>query len=283
MPQRRRKKPKSYNLAPIVATLNLFIALVVLSLIYAIYSFVKQENIYSSDNDTSHTELAETKPTPLEISKRNAETTAIPTVMDSTESKTVASGSEKDNFEESNDFFSNDLFIGDSIMTGFYLYGYLNKDNVFAKVGMTPGTVLNESVDGVTFNEKLNSLKPRNVYIMLGTNGLSYLTNDHMAEETVKLLEHLSSNYPDSKVYLLSIPPVTKVREQNHPQKMSDVNDYGDKLSELANEAEVKFLDIRALLKDKDGYMDEMFAEEDGLHFKPAAYTAVLDYIKNNL
>lgn len=50
-------------------------------------------------------------------------------------------------------FFADDLFIGDSISTGFSLYGVLDPKNVAAAVGYTPYKALNNAIDlgnGVT-------------------------------------------------------------------------------------------------------------------------------------
>ncbi|MCL2086396.1 MAG: SGNH/GDSL hydrolase family protein [Oscillospiraceae bacterium] len=178
------------------------------------------------------------------------------------------------------DDFVDDLFIGDSIATGFYLYGYVDKRNVFADVGLSPGAVLTAAVDGQTLADKLSAIEPKNIYIMIGTNGIGYLTPDNMASNVSAIVKHLSQTAPGANIVVLSISPVTQAREAAHPQKMADINAYNALLSQVAAENGVQFSDVGALLKDDTGYFDAQYAEADGLHFKSAAYKVVLGHIK---
>lgn len=58
-------------------------------------------------------------------------------------------------------FFDDALFIGDSITTGLYLYGYLDESLVYAKLGLAPSTALESEIDGVTINSKIKANNPK--------------------------------------------------------------------------------------------------------------------------
>lgn len=69
-----------------------------------------------------------------------------------------------------------DLFIGDSIFTGLYLYDILSTHNVAAEKGFTPsGAHYNtlSDYDG-TAVDYAGNIKPKHINIMLGSNGLKY-------------------------------------------------------------------------------------------------------------
>jgi lysophospholipase L1-like esterase len=174
------------------------------------------------------------------------------------------------------EYFNNFLFIGDSISTGFYGYDYLNAANVFAKIGFTPLNVRTSDNNGVTVYQKLAALKPENVVIMLGTNGLSYLDADEMIKDYSILIDEIRDILPDVNIVILTIPPVTREHEADMPENLALVTAYNEKLFALSQEKETEFIDIYALLADEDGYTRPEYAEADGLHIKGPAYKAIL-------
>ena len=76
------------------------------------------------------------------------------------------------------DYFDNDLFIGDSIFTGLYLYaGILDADNVAAEIGFTPYRAHYNDLGGEkgTAVDYAGAKKPKHINIMLGSNTLNSL------------------------------------------------------------------------------------------------------------
>ena len=180
-------------------------------------------------------------------------------------------------------FFSNSLFIGDSIFTGFSGFGYLEPDNVFAQVGLNPESALTKEINGITSIKKAEVMQPEYICIMLGTNGLAFLSTDYMAEEMSKLVDELREVSPDSKIVILSIPPVTAVHESENPEKIPVIMSYNSKLENTAEDKSCKFIDIFTMLQDDDGYLAADYAEADGLHFLGKAYGVVLSRIQFEL
>lgn len=180
-------------------------------------------------------------------------------------------------------FFSNSLFIGDSIFTGFSGFGYLEPDNVFAQVGLNPESALTKEINGVTAAKKAEEMQPDYICIMLGTNGLAFLSTDYMAEEMSKLVDELRNASPDSEIVILSIPPVTAAHESENPEKIPLIADYNSKLQKTAESKECKYIDIFTMLQDADGYLSADYAEADGLHFLGKAYGVVLSRIQFEL
>ncbi|MBR5091643.1 MAG: hypothetical protein IK093_19650 [Ruminiclostridium sp.] len=174
------------------------------------------------------------------------------------------------------EYFSNDLFIGDSIYTGLYLYEYFPKSQVFAKVGLNPQSARTAAIDGVTAAGKAGSMKPTRIFIMLGSNGLAYMSASLMSDNMSGLVGELKAASPESSIYVVSIPPVTYEHELAGQETMSMVNKYNGALAEMCGGADAKYLDLCGQLMNENGYFSSKYAEADGLHFLGAAYKQML-------
>lgn len=178
------------------------------------------------------------------------------------------------------DYFTNDLFIGDSIFTGLYMYNYLDANNVYAAIGLNPESALTHQEDGITCVQKTEQMQPRNIYIMLGTNGLAFLDASYMAKAMLSLIEALERACPTAKICILSIPPVTKDHDAEGAETMEKVNGYNSELKNYCDLGDYTYIDICSGLKDDEGYFSSKYAEADGLHFLGGTYQAVLGYIE---
>lgn len=207
------------------------------------------------------------------------ETTTAETTTEETsefeKAETVAAST-----EYSPEFFDRGLIIGDSISVGLVNYGYLKPENVFAQIGLTPASVMTADIDGTTVYTKAAGLDPDYICIMLGTNGLSYLSEDFMAEKMSEFIDGLRQTCPNVKIFLVSIPPVTAEHESEKPEKIENITKYNEHISKLAEEKSAPFVNIFELLRDSDGYLAADYAEYDGLHLKAAAYPVVLSAIQ---
>ncbi|MGN1135422.1 MAG: GDSL-type esterase/lipase family protein [Oscillospiraceae bacterium] len=211
--------------------------------------------------------------------------TANIVLTDKTESTEETSVTEPkyNSTEYDKSFFSNSLFIGDSIFTGFSGFGYLEPDNVFAQVGLNPESAVTKEINGVTAVKKAEEMQPDYICIMLGTNGLAFLSADYMAKEMSELVDSLRTVSPNSKIIILSIPPVTAAHESENPEKIPVIMDYNSKLLKTAEEKDCMYIDIFTMLQDDDGYLAADYAEADGLHFLGKAYGVVLSRIQYEL
>jgi len=178
-------------------------------------------------------------------------------------------------------FFEHAFFIGDSLSVGLLNYEFTKPENIFAQAGITPSSVTKTKIDDKTVYQKVTGFDPDYIVIMLGTNGLSYLKTDDMAEKLGAFVDELKLKCPDAKITVASIPPVTKKREDEKPEKLSAITEYNAKLKKLAEDKAVAFADVYVLLKDETGYMSADFAEHDGLHLKKRAYPVILSAVEN--
>ncbi len=181
------------------------------------------------------------------------------------------------------EFFDDALFIGDSITTGLYLYGYLDPSLVYAKLGLAPSTALDSEIDGETIDSKISANKPSKIYIMLGTNSVGYADGNYLAECMGELVTHISK-ISKAKVYVLSIPPVTYYAEADYDNALttSAINEYNSALESVVSGTKAKFLDLHSVLTAPDGYYYEEYHEMDGIHFMGSTYQVMLSFLEKH-
>lgn len=231
----------------------------------------------------AETTAAETKPVSSEISAESetqtkAAETTVQTTAETTAETTAAPA--PDSYDPS--FFANDYFIGDSIYTGLSGYGFFPESQVFAKVGLNPQSARTADIKGQTAVTKAQGLQPKRIFIMLGSNGLAYMGNDYMANNMKLLVGDLKAVCPDSAIYVVSIPPVTKAHNDAGQETMEMVNAYNSLLKAMAAEAGAGYLDLCSQLINENGYFSGTYAEADGLHFLGAAYRRMLSFFQTS-
>lgn len=205
----------------------------------------------------------------------------------------MTASEEKEEFdyvpEYDEEFFSNDLFIGDSISTGYSGYGILNAENVYAKIGLNPLSALDTEVDTpdgeLLLTDEISLKKPDRAYIMLGSNGIEWLACSNMLDALNEIINAIHDASPETQVVCLTIPPVTKEYDDNNEEVdvMDKINDYNERLKEMCDDKEIECIDITEMLKDSEGYFVSYYAETDGMHFKPTAYKMILAKIEYTL
>ena len=214
---------------------------------------------------------------PVTVAVVVGETTAETTEISAVETEPRLQYNINDYSEE---FYSNTLFVGDSIFTGFAAFEYLPVENVFAQVGLNPDSIMTKKINEVTVFEKAAAMQPERICIMLGTNGLAFLDVDYMAQNMRKVVDQLRAVCPDTEIALISIPPVTEEHEKENPENIPLIMKYNSAVRDVAEDIECRFIDIYSALTDEKGYFAKEYAEVDGLHFVGITYKLVLTMIQ---
>lgn len=196
----------------------------------------------------SETQPATQAPT---VPQTEAATTQPATEAPTTGTVTVAGSAEIQEFT-SEDFYSDSVFLGDSIVSGISYYGFLDDSQVVADGNLTTDKALSE-VSSVA------SQNPSKVFIMVGLNDVNYGTRgaDVIAENLIMLANEVKSSAPSAKVYLLSLLPVTNAFETKDTNQISQaaINDVNDTMSVLAASAGYTYIDVASAFKDTTGYL----------------------------
>ncbi len=302
------KKPKLPRSVVILNIIMVILILVICALVFSLaFSAYKEENASSgnsphSSSSSESAESSEEKET-KETNEEPSSQVSMTKTTDSGENEPMESnsGTEQANsgaetsetshtaagVSYDREFFKDDLFIGDSITTGFYAYDKLDMRNVAAAVGYTPYKAWHDPIDlydgtSATALDYAKAMQPKRIYIMLGSNGL--LESYAMKGSYAAFLDELIAACPDSVIYCMSISPVTSDSSAAAysgitNQMALDFNDYIK--NTICVNYNLEYLDICTLLSDSDGYFNHDYAEVDGMHFKGATYDMVLNYIEN--
>lgn len=187
------------------------------------------------------------------------------------------------------------IFIGDSISEGFSGYYYLDDANVLAQKGLRPDSLSTETISNPVYGDVLAidgiiQSGFKNIYIMLGSNGVGWRDNEIMVDGYRDFVKEIQSKIEDANIYIVSVPPVTSKKEDtNEYATVEDglvYNSTIDELNELylnlANELNVHYLDINSYLKDDTGKLP-YDSSTDGMHFDGATYRKVLDYVCSHI
>lgn len=183
-------------------------------------------------------------------------------------------------------FFENDLFIGDSIYTGLYLYGFIDMENVAAAVGYTPYKAMYEAFDdgGLSAVDYAAARDPKRIIIMLGSNCLASGADFYAFVDSYgELLSALRANCPDSVICVVSVPPVTSDSSAAANADISNENirNVNSMLLQCCENEGVDFFDLYQILSDENGCFKEEYAEADGLHFLGDTYKVMLSGLEN--
>lgn len=235
---------------------------------------------------------AQTTRLSVSMTKRTTDPEDAPEpVIEETEEPEITAPADNVSRIYSKEFFKDDLFIGDSISTGLYLYNKLDAKNVAAAVGYTPYKAYNTAIDfydgsSMTALDYALKMQPKRIFVMLGSNGMASSGDIEAMKDSYRtLLEKLSASCPKSKIYCLSVTPVTADSTEAAAGNITNeiIRDFNAYLKSLSGELGVGYMDIYSLLIDDTGYFSKDYAEVDGLHFLGKTYDVMLSYIQNEL
>lgn len=165
--------------------------------------------------------------------------------------------------------YSKSVFLGDSLLTG--LADELEDSNVISNAGATALFSLKE-VDNIA------SKKPENVFILLGSDDLLWPVDNPVEESLMNytiLIEEIKGKLPNVKVYVLSVPPVTKEAMKVEP-RYKNIPDYNKALEKMAATEKIDYIALSPIFEKHQNLYDK-----DGIHFTGNFYPLLLDHIEN--
>ena len=167
-------------------------------------------------------------------------------------------------------WFDDVLFIGDSRTRTMSVLAPLGKAHYFCDTGLTVFDVRHKKCYSKDFySTRLDALLETNtygkIYVMLGINGMQ-MPHDETIAEFVKLIELIQEKEPDAVIVLNSIMTVGR-NKANYSKyyNLENIYSLNEKISELADNEKVFYLDVNEFIADEEGYLpDDM--SNDGVH-----------------
>ena len=210
---------------------------------------------------------ATTQPTPEGETAPAAEQPTEPAAI---QSQFVQSGPE---------YFDDALFIGDSRTVGIRDYGTLKNADYFCNVGLSAYQIDKTTENGKTVWTVLNEKKYAKIYVMLGINEVG---NDieYTASAYRKLIDGIKEVQPDAIIYIQANLHVTSAYENNVINN-ERINMLNEKLSELADNTKVFFINANSIFDDEYGALPSE-SSSDGVHFLAKYYSIWCDWLCQN-
>lgn len=297
VPKKKKKLP-----TPVIVT-NILMVCVILSICGVVFAIAYNNIQYDKADAARNSGTSSVVSSAVVESTQNAtssESSAMSNAVSSAadeNSVSSASTSEEVSFtppivtgEFDPEFFKDDLFIGDSIFTGLYLYSYIDRKNVAAAVGYTAyGAQVNpfdEDFYSGSAAEYAKSKQPKRIILMLGSNSLSPQTVLDDYEDFINgyrgLLNTLKRDCPNSQICVISVPPITADSSMASYSGVTNtiIDNANTKLKAMCGDLGLMFYDLNSVLKDSSGYFSEEYAAGDGMHFLGSTYPVVLSGIQ---
>jgi lysophospholipase L1-like esterase len=178
--------------------------------------------------------------------------------------------------------FASTVFIGDSLTSGIQEYSVVKNAGVYTDNGMSTSSVLTKKVTvgstSMTVPDALKQVKPTKIYILLGANDITWMSQTTFITNYGKVLDSFKAAAPDAVCYVQSIFPVTAAYETKQGITNDKINTFNAALAKLCTDKGVKYVDVSTVLKGADGKLIPA-AASDGYNIKKAYYGTWLDYL----
>ncbi|MDR3551913.1 MAG: GDSL-type esterase/lipase family protein [Clostridia bacterium] len=184
-------------------------------------------------------------------------------------------------------WFNNTVFIGDACTLGITTYKIADNATVLAGNGLSAYSALKYKIklngQSQTIMTAIAAKKPKRIYILLGSNDLTFLKSaDQFTGPYGALLDALKQQLPDATIYVQSILPVTASYEIKKPTITNTrIDEFNSALKALCDQKSVKYVDVEAIFKGPDGMLPKSLST-DGLNIRPKCYYQWLNYLSQN-
>jgi lysophospholipase L1-like esterase len=148
--------------------------------------------------------------------------------------------------------------------------------------------ILNRGISGdITYGilarlDKILEYKPSKIFLLIGVNDLKReIPNELIVENYRKIVDQVKAKSSKTKLYLQSVLPINEslLIEAFESVKMENITYLNDALQQIANEKNVKYVDLWKALADSEEQLKKEFTL-DGIHLKPVAYIDWVRYLK---
>ena len=267
-------------------------------------SATKEESMVDEE-EISEEELILEEEVKLEEEESNIDQDLMSEDESMSESKEVDkhTDSGSDTYDE---FFTNSIFVGDSVMEGFaqYVRGQRKEGVEMLSNAQFLTSVMGIKISDITGNTTgdsphyvykgnkqaletiLEQMGVNRVFIMLGMNDLAqgFSINETIEgyREMISLIKKTNS---DLDVIVMTTTPKTSstwlpdyIANRNFDSLL--LNEYADRLRVMCEEDGIKMIDINAAVKDPNGHLPDEYSRDNYVHINNECSAVVLDTIR---
>ena len=170
------------------------------------------------------------------------------------------------------DYFTDAVFIGDSMMECVEMYGFFPSAHIVCKSGITSVDAkwrifhITEWDQPRNIYEMFEYYGSTKIYIWLGSNSLDNVTSDEALRDYRGMIEEMIRRFPRALIYVITPPSLTKKAMQ--AKKLGPLRYYNFRngLLKIADEYKLYFLDYYAQVVNDEGYLIDQYDGGDGGH-----------------
>lgn len=175
-------------------------------------------------------------------------------------------------------FIESCFFMGDSICSGFSMYGL--SESCCAKAGVAA-----RNINDFTFEYEGAQVEPltaavnsgkKNFVFLMGINDVNIESAAEFAEYYDSFLTRVEALCPDAALYVMSITPVTEDSSFCYNYEIDEFNAALYTMIENSDSGARHYIDSSKGLKTETGGLPEEFGMEDGVHLGKSAYYYML-------
>jgi hypothetical protein len=160
------------------------------------------------------------------------------------------------------DAFGDFVFLGDSRVVGFDIFGILPSDRVLAGSGDT----INSITDNI---DTVKSFSPKYIFLSYGINDIGigfWPTKEEYAAAFAEKIHTLQKELPNAEIYVNSIIPPQEDAIQSYPE-WEALPEYNEAVRQMCEREKIPFINNDTLVQEhRDLY------ETDGIHLQSAFY-----------
>ena len=170
------------------------------------------------------------------------------------------------------DYFTDAIFLGDSMMECVQMYNLFPSAKIVCKSGFSSSNAewrifrINEWDEPRNFYEMVEYYQSNKIYIWLGANSLDNKTSGESLRDYRVMIEEMVRRFPTAYIYIIPPPSVTKKAMASMNLGPLRYYNFRNGLMEIAQEYNLYFLDFYALTVDAEGYLIDIYDGGDGGH-----------------
>lgn len=194
------------------------------------------------------------------------------------------------------DFFSDSVFLGDSITVGLDTYvaslrqknssafsdAYFHAKVNYSLHGSLGGDYESQHpyYQGVQLQPQkvIASIAPAKLFIMLGTNDVQDDLSDAIANYKT-LISRIQSASPGTAIYIISVPPMVSSSETK-TMTNARIDSMNAKIQSMCSSLGLTYINIADALKDSGGGLVPSYSGDGYVHFNNTGYAAMVDALR---
>ena len=183
----------------------------------------------------------------------------------------------------SDDHYDDALFVGDSRMGAFSLYGTHENRQVYYIESLFLNKIdITTLEDGDTIYDKIINSNVNNIYLMFGLNETGWQDYSLFVEQYDKLIKEIKQLKPDINIYIFLLYTCYKTTALSHEVIKDSIDKDNQLLKQMCIDNKVLYLDLNQVLLDEDGYIKDDLTN-DGIHLNAKGSKIMEDYIDTHV